>query len=152
MITIVSENEHKTERIGRCFAKTVPGRCLVFLKGGLGAGKTAFARGVAQGLGVEGNVSSPTFTLVNEYQGKRGVLVHMDLYRLLDHPAEELGLEEYFQRPGICLIEWPDVLEGWEIPDITISIEQTGLEQRTFFILAEEELEQQLQEAFACEF
>ena len=89
MITIVSENEHKTERIGRCFAKTVPGRCLVFLKGGLGAGKTAFARGVAQGLGVEGNVSSPTFTLVNEYQGKRGVLVHMDLYRLLDHPAEE---------------------------------------------------------------
>ena len=69
-----------------------------------------------------------------------------------DRPAEELGLEEYFQRPGICLVEWPDVLEGWECPDVTISIEQTGLEQRTFFILAEEELEQQLQEAFACEF
>ena len=49
-------------------------------------------------------------------------------------------------------MEWPDVLEGWECPDVTISIEQTGLEQRTFFILAEEELEQQLQEAFACEF
>ena len=68
MITIVSENEHKTERIGRCFAKTAPSRCLVFLKGTLGAGKTAFARGVARGLGVERNVSSPTFTLVNEYQ------------------------------------------------------------------------------------
>ncbi|MBS6942947.1 MAG: tRNA (adenosine(37)-N6)-threonylcarbamoyltransferase complex ATPase subunit type 1 TsaE [Clostridiales bacterium] len=152
MIAIVSENEHKTERIGRCFAKTAPSRCLVFLKGTLGAGKTAFARGVAQGLGVERNVSSPTFTLVNEYQGQRGDLVHMDLYRLLDQPAEELGLEEYFQRPGICLVEWPDVLEGWECPDVTISIEQTGLEQRTFFILAKEELEQQLQEAFACEF
>ena len=81
MIAIVSENEHKTERIGRCFAKTAPSRCLVFLKGTLGAGKTAFARGVAQGLGVERNVSSPTFTLVNEYQGQRGDLVHMDLYR-----------------------------------------------------------------------
>ena len=114
MITIVSENEHKTERIGRCFAKTAPSRCLVFLKGTLGAGKTAFARGVARGLGVERNVSSPTFTLVNEYQGQRGDLIHMDLYRLLDQPAEELGLEEYFQRPGICLVEWPDVLEGWE--------------------------------------
>lgn len=152
MITIVSENEHKTESIGSCFAKIVPGRCLVFLKGDLGAGKTAFARGVARGLGIERNVSSPTFTLVNEYQGQKGALIHMDLYRLLDQPAEDLGLEEYFQRPGLCLVEWPDALEGWEIPDVTISIEKTGLEQRTFFILAEEELEQKLQEAFACEF
>ena len=152
MITIVSENEHRTEQIGSCLAKVFPPRCLVFLKGDLGAGKTALARGVAQGLGVERTVSSPTFALVNEYQGTKGNLVHMDLYRLLDHPEEDLGLEEYFMQPCICLIEWPDVLEGWETPDVTISIQPTGLTQRTLFILANEELEQKLQETFSCEF
>jgi len=83
---------------------------VVFLEGTLGAGKTTFAQGVALGLGVLDDVTSPTFALVHEYQGRLPVF-HMDLYRLSSEEEFELiGGWEYFQRGGVCLIEWADRL------------------------------------------
>ena len=152
MITIQTKSEKQTEKAAALMAGVWPKRCLVFLKGDLGAGKTAFARGVANGLGIKANVSSPTFTLVNEYQTGDARLVHMDLYRVLGQPMEDLGLDEYFMQPGVCLVEWPDDLEKWEEPDVTVQIEYRGAEERLISVRAEIELEEKMQEALACEF
>jgi len=81
---------------------------VVALTGTLGAGKTTLIQGIAAGLGVKDYVTSPTFIIINEYQG-RLPLYHFDLYRLEDLGSiEELGVEEYFQRGGVCLIEWAE--------------------------------------------
>lgn len=83
---------------------------MVVLEGTLGAGKTTFAQGIAQGLGVVEDVTSPTFALVHEYQGNLP-LFHMDLYRLAsEEEFEQIGGWEYFRRGGVCLIEWADRL------------------------------------------
>ena len=84
---------------------------VVLLSGNLGAGKTAFVRGLAIGLGIDPReVSSPTFTLIHEYRGGRLVLYHADLYRLGSTASEDLGLEEAGARDGVLAIEWPDRL------------------------------------------
>ena len=109
-----SLSEAQTEQFAtELAAKTPPGSTLCLI-GDLGAGKTVFARGYARGLGISGPVTSPTFTLVNTYEGRmpdgsRRTLHHFDLYRLVE--AEELhdiGWEEYFDDEAICLVEWPD--------------------------------------------
>lgn len=83
--------------------------CVIFLEGDLGAGKTTLTRGVLRGLGFAGKVRSPTYTLVEPYAISKLELHHFDFYRF-NHPDEflEAGLDEYFRRPGICLVEWPD--------------------------------------------
>lgn len=101
--------------LGEQFAKTLKAGDAVAMRGDLGAGKTAFTRGVARGLGYLGRVTSPTYALVNEYHGEFP-LFHFDLYRLSD--AEELydlGLEEYLDRGGVCVMEWSERVEG-EVP------------------------------------
>ena len=107
----VTRSQDDTERLAATLAATLRGGDVVLLSGPLGAGKTAFVRGLARGLGVDpGEVSSPTFTLVHEYRGGRLRLFHADLYRLGTAAAEDLGLDELGIRDGVLAIEWPDRL------------------------------------------
>jgi tRNA threonylcarbamoyladenosine biosynthesis protein TsaE len=97
--------------VARELAGTLRAGDVVLLSGNLGAGKTAFVRGLAEGLGVDPNeVSSPTFTIVHEYRGGHLMLYHADLYRLERTATEDVGLEEMGVKDGVLAIEWPDRL------------------------------------------
>ena len=119
-MTIITRSEKETEDLGAEFAKDlVPGTVVAFY-GELGSGKTAFIRGMARGMGLPARVNSPTFTIVNEYEGKIP-LFHFDMYRL--GSADELfdiGWEDYLERGGVCAVEWsenvPGAFDGDEIP------------------------------------
>ena len=108
---VVTRSQAETEAVGRAFAESLAPGVVVLLSGDLGAGKTAFVRGMAAGLGIDpSEVSSPTFTLVQEYRGGRLVLRHVDLYRLAPHEVDDLGLDEMALEPGVLALEWPDRL------------------------------------------
>jgi tRNA threonylcarbamoyladenosine biosynthesis protein TsaE len=109
--TITTHSEAETSAVGRGLAATLAAGSVVLLFGDLGAGKTAFVRGMAEGLGVAtGDVSSPTFTLVQEYRGGRLPLFHVDLYRLNDpREVDDLGLDEIAE-DGVLVIEWAEKL------------------------------------------
>ena len=125
---VVCAFEEETRALGRALAEAIAADATLSLEGPLGAGKTCFVQGLAEGLGLDpAMVSSPTFTLVHEYPGGRLPLIHFDLYRL--NSGEELaglGYEEYFQSPGIRAIEWgnkfPEALPG-SVWRISLSIE-----------------------------
>ena len=111
MIERLTRSEDETIAVARELAATLQAGDIVLLSGNLGAGKTAFVRGLAAGLGVDpSEVSSPTFTIVHEYRGARLVLYHADLYRLERTAADEIGLEEMGVKDGVLAIEWPDRL------------------------------------------
>ena len=111
MSDTVTRSQEDTERLAGALAATLAAGDVLLLSGPLGAGKTAFVRGLARGLGIDpGEVSSPTFTLVHEYRGGRLRLFHADLYRLGTAAAEDLGLDELGVRDGVLAIEWPDRL------------------------------------------
>lgn len=100
----------ETVELGRVIGERLDSRAVLLLKGELGAGKTALAKGVAAGLGIDpSEVTSPSFTLINEHQG-RLKMFHIDLYRLDAAEAEQLGLEEIFDQEAIILIEWGERL------------------------------------------
>ena len=102
----------ETEELGAALARRLTPGSVVAFTGDLGAGKTAFVRGMAAGLGVPGRVTSPTFTIVNEYEGGRLPLFHFDMYRL--NSADELfdiGWEDYLARGGVCAVEWSENIE-----------------------------------------
>ena len=105
----LTRNEAETEALGaRLVAVLTPGAVVAY-RGDLGTGKTAFTRGLARGLGYTGRVTSPTFTIVNEYEGGRLPLFHFDMYRL--EGAEDLfdiGWEDYLDRGGVCAVEWSE--------------------------------------------
>lgn len=108
----ISNSVEETERIGAQLASELPAGSIVAFTGDLGAGKTAFVRGMARGLGIDERVTSPTFTIVNEYEGGRRPLFHFDLYRLFD--ADELfdiGWEDYLARGGVCAVEWSEIVD-----------------------------------------
>lgn len=109
--TETSTQEH-TRSVGSTFGKTLSSGAVVALFGELGSGKTQFVKGICEALGVEESlVSSPTFTIVNEYEGSVPVY-HLDLYRIKkQEEALEFGFVEYVESKGICLIEWPEVVE-----------------------------------------
>ena len=126
-MTFTTNSPAETERIGEALGKILPAGAILAYEGDLGAGKTAFTRGLARGLGYTDPVTSPTYTIVNEYLGGRLPLFHFDMYRL--HSSDDLfdiGWEDYLDRNGICAVEWSEnVAEAME-GAITVRIEKTG--------------------------
>ncbi len=111
MKTIICRNEGETERFGLTLGESLRQGDVLALVGDLGTGKTTLTKHIARGLGVQELVTSPTFTLVQEYHSGRLPLYHFDVYRIGD-PGEmfELGYEEYFYGQGVCVIEWADLV------------------------------------------
>ena len=106
-----TRSEQETAAIANALAEELQPGDVLLLSGNLGAGKTAFVRGLAEGLGIDPReVSSPTFTLVHEYRGGRFALYHVDLYRLDRAATDDLGLDELGARDGVVAVEWPDRL------------------------------------------
>ena len=139
MAEFFSSSERETEALGARLAAVLPGGSVVAMYGDLGAGKTAFVRGMARGMGLDCRVSSPTFTIVNEYLGERE-LIHFDMYRLSS--ADELfdiGWEDYLARGAVCAVEWSEnVSDAFFGDEINVRIEKTGENERTITIGEEE--------------
>ena len=131
----ITHSPAETEAVGEALAKTLcPGTVLAF-RGDLGAGKTAFTRGLGRGLGCTERVTSPTYTIVNEYTSGRLPLFHFDMYRLRSsEDLFDIGWEDYLERGGVCAVEWSenvaDALDG----AIWITIEKTGDDSRRITI------------------
>ena len=112
----------ETEQFGREFAQNLKPGSVVALVGPLGAGKTTLAKSIAKGLGVTETLTSPTFTIVQEYESGRLPLYHFDVYRVYDEEELfEMGFEEYFKKDGVCLIEWADLIEDM-LPPCTVTL------------------------------
>jgi tRNA threonylcarbamoyladenosine biosynthesis protein TsaE len=133
--TYITHSETETANVGCELAPLLPEGSVLLLIGDLGAGKTAFVRGLAEALGVDRNkVSSPTFTLMQEYRGGRLPLFHVDLYRLNDpREIDDLGLDD-IASDGVLAIEWADKLPHVPPRAIRVSLEHTGEVQRTITI------------------
>ena len=126
-----SNNLKETLDLGEAFSKEIKTGKIVFLQGVLGAGKTAFAKGVARGLGIDDVVNSPTFTILKEYTGRLN-LVHIDAYRLEGIDSDSLGLYDLMTDDNLVLIEWGEFLEDLDILfdyhiTITINPDETRL-------------------------
>ena len=116
-----SNSYEETQKFAEKFSKTLKAGDVLCMYGDLGVGKTAFVQGLAKGLGIDEPITSPTFTIVNEYSG-RLPLYHFDVYRIADSDEMyEIGYEEYFFSDGVCLIEWGTLIEEL-LPDSTITI------------------------------
>ena len=117
----ISHSPEETEAIGQALGERLkPGTVLAYL-GDLGMGKTAFTRGLARGLGCRGRVTSPTFTIVNEYDGKIP-LFHFDMYRLTDsEDLFDIGWEDYLERGGVCAVEWSERISD-ALPEDTLYV------------------------------
>ena len=127
----ITNSPEETESIGEQLASRLPPGTVIAFLGDLGAGKTAFTRGLARGLGAADRVTSPTYTIVNEYLGGKMPLFHFDMYRLgSSDELFDIGWEDYLERGGICAVEWSenvsDAMEG----ALTVRIEKTGENSR----------------------
>ena len=130
-MTIYTKSEAETERAGEDFGRAVPDGSVVALYGDLGAGKTAFVRGMVRGMGISARVNSPTFTIVNEYLGERE-LYHFDMYRLgSSDELFDIGWEDYLCRGGVCAVEWSEnVADAFEGDEITVRITKCSADER----------------------
>ena len=129
-IYIHTERPEDTFQVGAVIGQTLPAGSVVCLYGDLGAGKTKLTQGIGSGLGVKEPINSPTFTLINLYQG-RLPLYHLDLYRLVEpEELEELGWEDYIYGEGIAVIEWPEKLHG-QLPASYLKIRLDQMETAT---------------------
>ena len=124
-IKVISKDEKTTMEIAKRYAKSIKSPCVISLVGDLGAGKTTFSKGFAEGFGVKEIVTSPTFTIMNEYMGTKMPLYHFDMYRLSSkEEAINCGFEEYFdltKLKGVVLVEWAENVEGL-LPTLHIEI------------------------------
>ena len=135
-LTVTSHSEEQTEAIGKALMGLLPEGAVVALRGELGAGKTCLVRGMAAAIATDAAVSSPTFTMVNEYEGTPK-LYHLDLYRIVE-PRElmDLGYEDLFDSPdGICVVEWAERAEKLLPPKrLDVTLEHAGKTTRTIRI------------------
>ncbi|MBP3413415.1 MAG: tRNA (adenosine(37)-N6)-threonylcarbamoyltransferase complex ATPase subunit type 1 TsaE [Oscillospiraceae bacterium] len=134
-MTYKTNSSEQTEALGEVLGRSLRGGEVIAYLGDLGAGKTAFTRGLARGLGIPMRVTSPTYTVVNEYSGGRLELFHFDMYRL--GSSEELfdiGWEDYLLRGGVCAVEWSENV--WDAMEnaITVRIDKLSEEERAITI------------------
>ena len=131
----ITNSPAETEKVGAALGKTIKPGTVIAYRGDLGAGKTAFTRGLARGLGSTELVTSPTYTIVNEYLGGRMPLFHFDMYRLASSDdLWDIGWEDYLDRNGVCAVEWSENVEdALEMP-IVITIEKLGEDSRRITI------------------
>ena len=138
----VTNSPRETEDVGAQLAGRLGPGAVVAFTGDLGAGKTAFVRGMARGLGIEDRVTSPTFTIVNEYEGGRLPLFHFDMYRL--GSSEELfdiGWEDYLARGGVCAVEWSENIDdALEDGCVRVDIRRGGSDEQRFITITGEGL------------
>ena len=134
-MTFLTNSPQETESVAERLAKILPAGTVIAYRGDLGAGKTAFTRGLARGLGYPEPVTSPTYTIVNEYLGGRLPLFHFDMYRLRSSDdLWDIGWEDYLDRGGVCAVEWSEnVADAMEDP-ILITIEKLGEDTRKITI------------------
>ena len=131
----ISHSPLETETIGAALGKILKPGTVIAYRGDLGAGKTAFTRGLAKGLGADDMVTSPTYTIVNEYLGGRIPLFHFDMYRLTSSDdLWDIGWEDYLDRGGVCAVEWSENVADAMEDAITITIEKLGEESRRITI------------------
>ena len=137
----LTNSPRETETVGETLAKVLQPGAVIAYRGDLGAGKTAFTRGLARGLGYAEPVTSPTYTIVNEYLGGKLPLFHFDMYRLRSsEDLWDIGWEDYLERGGVCAVEWSEnVADALEDP-ILITIEKLGEETRRITIEGGESL------------
>lgn len=142
LYSIETKSENETMLVAEKIANTVGKGVIILLKGDLGAGKTHFVKGFAKGIGYQGTVTSPTFTLLNIYNGGKFPVYHFDMYRLSSsEEANELGFEEYFDLKtldGITIVEWPENVQGLiTCPRIVIEIQKLSENNRKIIVGSE---------------
>ena len=137
----LTNSPEETEAVGAALGKILsPGTVLAY-RGDLGAGKTAFTRGLARGLGYSEPVTSPTYTIVNEYLGGRLPLFHFDMYRLRSSDdLWDIGWEDYLDRGGICAVEWSENVDDAMENAVYVTIHKTGETDRRIEIEGGENL------------
>ena len=138
----VTNSERETEELGARLAGRLEPGAVVAFTGDLGAGKTAFTRGLARGLGISDRVTSPTFTIVNEYEGGRLPLFHFDMYRVVSSDELfDIGWEDYLARGGVCAVEWSEnVADALEEGTISVEICRGASESQRIITVEEVEL------------
>ena len=137
----ITNSPSETEAVGAALAALLEPGAVIAYRGDLGAGKTAFTRGLARGLGCTDLVTSPTYTIVNEYLGGRLPLFHFDMYRLASSDdLWDIGWEDYLERGGICAVEWSENVADAMEDAIYITIEKLGEETRRITIEGGESL------------
>ena len=127
----ITHSPVETENIGAALGRVLPAGTVIAYEGDLGAGKTAFTRGLAKGLGCTEQVTSPTYTIVNEYLSGRAPLFHFDMYRL--RSADDLwdiGWEDYLDRNGVCAVEWSENVREALEDAMTVRIDKLGDDTR----------------------
>ena len=131
-MTYITNSPAETEALGERLAGRLAPGAVVAYTGDLGAGKTAFTRGLARGLGVTEPVTSPTFTIVNEYESGRLPLFHFDMYRLgSSEELYDIGWEDYLSRGGVCAVEWSEIVDDALEPDaIRVDLRRGETENR----------------------
>lgn len=137
----ITNSPAETEAVGCALAKRLKPGSVVAYRGGLGAGKTAFTRGLAKGLGIAESVTSPTYTIVNEYLSGKMPLFHFDMYRLgCADDLFDIGWEDYLERGGVCAVEWSENVDEAMEGAVYVTIDRLDEEKRRITIEGGESL------------